>query len=191
MGVGGQRHVLAVFTPGKDPVPIVQEAGWAPGPVWTDVENLAPTGIGSLDCPARSKSLYQLCYPSTLLHPQGPTKLCEHVLMYMGGSKHFWNPVTLKWLWLLLKQGSQILHGCDNVLSVQNDGRGSDMSVCHSWPWSRSVLLVLTSMSQSEEQENVNFFCKLGKSKLETPESLKADYGNKALKKICHVQPAQ
>ena len=21
--------------PGKDPVPIVQEAGWAPGPVWT------------------------------------------------------------------------------------------------------------------------------------------------------------
>jgi hypothetical protein len=23
------------FTPGNDPVPIVQEAGWAPGPVWT------------------------------------------------------------------------------------------------------------------------------------------------------------
>ena len=23
------------FTPGKDTVPIVQEAGWAPGPVWT------------------------------------------------------------------------------------------------------------------------------------------------------------
>jgi hypothetical protein len=23
------------FTPGKDPVPIVQEAGWVPGPVWT------------------------------------------------------------------------------------------------------------------------------------------------------------
>jgi len=23
------------FTPGKDPVPIVQEAGWGPGPVWT------------------------------------------------------------------------------------------------------------------------------------------------------------
>jgi len=22
------------FTPGEDPVPIVQEAGWAPGPVW-------------------------------------------------------------------------------------------------------------------------------------------------------------
>ena len=23
------------FTPGKDPVPILQEAGWAPRPVWT------------------------------------------------------------------------------------------------------------------------------------------------------------
>jgi len=26
------------FTPGKDPVPILQEAGWAPGPVWTGAE---------------------------------------------------------------------------------------------------------------------------------------------------------
>ena len=35
------------FTPGKDPVPIVQGAGWAPGPVWTVAENLVPTGIRS------------------------------------------------------------------------------------------------------------------------------------------------
>ena len=28
------------FTPGKDPVPIVQEAGWAPGPVWTGEKSL-------------------------------------------------------------------------------------------------------------------------------------------------------
>jgi len=33
------------LTLGKDPVPIVQEAGWAPGSVWTGVENLTPTGI--------------------------------------------------------------------------------------------------------------------------------------------------
>ena len=31
------------FNPGKDPVSIVQEAGCAPGPVWTGGENLAPT----------------------------------------------------------------------------------------------------------------------------------------------------
>jgi hypothetical protein len=42
------------FTPGKDPVPVVQEAGWAPGPVWTGVEILALTGIRSPDRPARS-----------------------------------------------------------------------------------------------------------------------------------------
>jgi len=53
-----------LFTQGKDPVTIAQEAGWAPGPVWTGAENLAPTGIRSLDCPARSQSLYQLHYPA-------------------------------------------------------------------------------------------------------------------------------
>jgi len=45
-----------LFTPGKEPAPIVQEAGWAPGPVWTGAENLAPTGIRTPDRPARSQS---------------------------------------------------------------------------------------------------------------------------------------
>jgi len=40
-GVRGQSHAPAALYPGKDPVPIVQEAGWASGPVWTGVENLA------------------------------------------------------------------------------------------------------------------------------------------------------
>ena len=31
-----------LFTPRKDPVPIVQKAGWTPGPGLTGVENLAP-----------------------------------------------------------------------------------------------------------------------------------------------------
>jgi hypothetical protein len=43
--VCGQHHALAAFIPGKDPVPIVQEAGWAPEPVWIGVENLAPLGF--------------------------------------------------------------------------------------------------------------------------------------------------
>ena len=38
---------------------------WAPGPVWTSAENLAPpTGIRSTDRPARSQSLYRLNYPA-------------------------------------------------------------------------------------------------------------------------------
>jgi len=37
----------------RHPVPIVQEAGWCPEPVWTGAENLAiPTGIQSPDRPA-------------------------------------------------------------------------------------------------------------------------------------------
>jgi len=52
----------SLFTPGKDLVPIVQEAGWAPGPVWTGVGNLASTGIRSSDRPARSQLLYRLSY---------------------------------------------------------------------------------------------------------------------------------
>ena len=57
-----------LFAPGKDPVPIVQEAGWALGPEWTGAENLAPTGIRSPDRPAHSQSLYRLSYldPLTL-----------------------------------------------------------------------------------------------------------------------------
>jgi len=57
-----------LFTPGKDPVPIVEEAGWAQGPVWTGVENLAPTRIRSSDHPARSQSLYRLSYPAHICH---------------------------------------------------------------------------------------------------------------------------
>jgi hypothetical protein len=64
---GGQREAPATFTPGKEPVPIVQEAGWAPGPVWIGAENLATIGIRYLDLPARSESLYRLSYPGPQL----------------------------------------------------------------------------------------------------------------------------
>ena len=61
-----------LFTPGKDPVPIVQEAGWAPGPVWAGVENLASTGIRSLDRPARSS----VAIPTELPDPRLDRKRC-------------------------------------------------------------------------------------------------------------------
>jgi hypothetical protein len=53
------------FTPGKEPVPIVQEARWASEPVSTGSEYLAPTGIRSPDRPVRSESLYRLSYPGS------------------------------------------------------------------------------------------------------------------------------
>ena len=42
MGMSGQRHSSAALPHRKDPVPIVQEAGWATGPVWAGEENLVP-----------------------------------------------------------------------------------------------------------------------------------------------------
>jgi hypothetical protein len=46
MAVDGQRHAPTDLPPGKTQyVPIVKEAGWAPGPVWTGAENVAPPGF--------------------------------------------------------------------------------------------------------------------------------------------------
>ena len=41
--VVGQRHAPASLPPGKDPVLLVQEAGWPQGPSGRVSENLAPT----------------------------------------------------------------------------------------------------------------------------------------------------
>jgi len=51
------------FTPGKDPVPIVQEAGWAPEPAWTGGKS-RPHRDSIPDRPARSQSLYRQSYPA-------------------------------------------------------------------------------------------------------------------------------
>ena len=62
------------FTPQeRDPVPIVQETGRAPGPVWTAAKNFAPTGIPAPGRPARSKSLYRL-------HYRGPQKYNVNIM---------------------------------------------------------------------------------------------------------------
>ena len=59
MGVGGQRHTPAALSPGKTRHTLYRRLDGAPGPVWTDAENLAPTGIRSPDRPARGQSLYR------------------------------------------------------------------------------------------------------------------------------------
>jgi len=63
-----------LFTPGKNPVPTVQEGGWAPGPVWICAENFTPIGIGSLDRPARSELLYRLSLPGPRVYTVVSTK---------------------------------------------------------------------------------------------------------------------
>ena len=51
------------FTAGKNPVPILQEAGWASGPVWTGGKS-RPHRDSIPDRPAHSQSLYRLSYPA-------------------------------------------------------------------------------------------------------------------------------
>jgi hypothetical protein len=72
MGVSGQRHAPAALYPrGNDPpVLIVQEAGWAPEPVWTQARGkvlfLLPGFEPRSPCsPVRSQTLYCLSYPDS------------------------------------------------------------------------------------------------------------------------------
>jgi hypothetical protein len=74
------------FTPRKDPASSVQEAGWAPGPVWTGAENLASTGIRSPDRPARKP----VAIPSELPGPHvlfmacgNSAVLIRHYILYV------------------------------------------------------------------------------------------------------------
>jgi len=51
------------LTSGKDPVPILQEAGWDPGQVWTGGKSRSHRD-SIPNRPARSQSLYRLSYPA-------------------------------------------------------------------------------------------------------------------------------
>ena len=63
----GQRQAPATIYPGKDPVSVVQEARWVPGPIWTGAENLALTGIRPWAVQPVARSLYRLSYPAHYL----------------------------------------------------------------------------------------------------------------------------
>ena len=60
--MSGQQHAQGrTLPPGKNPVPILQEAGWAPGPVWTGGKS-RPYRDSIPDHPARILSLYRLSH---------------------------------------------------------------------------------------------------------------------------------
>ena len=63
---GGQRYSPAALPVGKKLGAQLQEAGWAPEPVWAGAENNAATGIRSPDRSACSESLYRLRNPGPL-----------------------------------------------------------------------------------------------------------------------------
>jgi len=67
------------FTPWKDPVPILQEAGWAPGPVWTGGKSRSHRD-SIRDRLARSQSLYRQSYPA---HPALSLSLSIYIYIYI------------------------------------------------------------------------------------------------------------
>ena len=84
------------FTPRKDPVPILQEVGWTPGPVWKGGKS-RPHRDSIPDRPARSQSLYQLSCPAhisiTLLYLYWGSSMWRVLACYFLG--HFftdWAP---------------------------------------------------------------------------------------------------
>ena len=58
------------FTPGIDPLPIVQEAGWAPGSVWTDGKS-RPHRDSIPDRPVRSSAAVPTELPGPQFHING------------------------------------------------------------------------------------------------------------------------
>ena len=56
----------SVYTQERDPLPIVQEYGCAPGPIWMGADNLTLTQILCSECSSPSQLLYPLCYPGPL-----------------------------------------------------------------------------------------------------------------------------
>jgi hypothetical protein len=84
-----------LFTPRKDPVPIVQEAGWAPGPVWTGAENLVP----HQDSIPRPSSLWPVTIPTTL---PGPFIRRDCTKNY-GCLLHFYSIINKKYEYILYR----------------------------------------------------------------------------------------
>ena len=81
------------FTPGKDSVPILREAGWVPGPVWKGGKSRPHRDL----IPGRSQSLYRLShFPTpTIIFGQ----MTGQAMMTPGQSRRRWEPESLlAWL---------------------------------------------------------------------------------------------
>jgi hypothetical protein len=77
-----------LFAPEKDPVPIVQEAGWAPGTVWTGAENLAPLpGFDPWTAqPVASHYTDSVAWPTIFVSPQIINSIFWHMINFLKKS---------------------------------------------------------------------------------------------------------
>ena len=92
------------FTPGKDPVPILQEVEWAPGPVWTGVKS----------CPHRDSILYRPARSSVAILTELPV---PHLVDMHYRIVHLMVLNTFSFFFVLLHT-----HAVNNVKNVQQNG---------------------------------------------------------------------
>jgi hypothetical protein len=98
------------FTPQEtDPVPIVQEAGLAPGTVCTGAENIASTDIRSPDRPARTQSLHRLSYPGPHFYIEAQLLPSSCLYQNFSTSKHARSIQSFQGSWRLeMSKNSQL-----------------------------------------------------------------------------------
>ena len=100
------------FTTGKDPVPILQETGWAPGPVWMG-RKFCPHWDSILDLPVHSQSLYQLSHPAdTCTCTTQNSSIFECMLFCSSLQKH------------RMTYYSQIIHSMNSRISSKKGQQG-------------------------------------------------------------------
>ena len=82
------------------PIPIVQETGWAPGPVWANAEIIALTGTRPPDRPTRSESLYRLSYtvPRVTVYRSAKKKIKKAILLHKSSSDRFSDSSNLNFI---------------------------------------------------------------------------------------------
>jgi hypothetical protein len=90
-GVRVERHAPAALYPGKDPLPIVQEAVYAPDPVCRGEENFALPEFDHRTVQSVAQSLYLLRYPAhfskvllTKIHTDQRTRIYIFQFIYMN-----------------------------------------------------------------------------------------------------------
>jgi len=131
-GVWSAARPGRTLPPGKDPVPIVQEAGWAPGSICTSGKS-RPHRDSIPDRPACSQSLYRLSYPAHIpvvyvaikdnigQNTTGLLAVCsygvvlmKHVSVYSEAIIRFTNVsytslITMRGMWQMLSRGVGLL----------------------------------------------------------------------------------
>ena len=156
------------FTPGKEPVPILQEAGWAPGPVWTGGKS-RPHLDSIPDRPVRSQSLYRLSYPDRIyiyiyIHTFSKVKST-------GLNNHLQN--TCKTVYTTC---SCSLYSCFTTVIFHNIG-----SLVCSKIWNKSDHLFQTVFLRNEHK-----FCMNGRRSVQYKRKLCLNL-NKSLKSLVHT----